>query len=82
MHDLGTVISAIGGLIGALAVAYQAWGNHKSDYIKTLQDEIKQKQADSDEYRGRWLKAEQGFDDLQKKNRRLENEIDKLKERK
>lgn len=82
MHDIETLLSAIGGLIGALTVAYNAWGNHKKSTSKqsidTLNAEIKLKEADAEVYRKKWLKAEQGNDELRNKIDRLQNKVNRL----
>lgn len=59
MHDMGTIIVAITGLLGAITGAYQVFNKHKKSTI----DELK---ADSEMYRKRWLKAEQKCDKLEK----------------
>lgn len=57
MHDVSSIITALGSFIGGLVIAYKAWGNNKTDTTLMIIKEIKE---DSDFYRKRWLKAEEG----------------------
>ena len=86
MHDWGTIITALGTLIGTLSVAYNTFCNNRKDTfaqtINELKSEIDQKQKDAEIYRGKWLDAERGNEDLRKKITRLENQISKLKKKK
>lgn len=60
MHDMGTIIVAITGLLGAITGAYQVFNKHKKSTI----DELK---ADSEMYRQRWLAAEKRNEELKRK---------------
>lgn len=78
-QNWGAIITAIGTLLGAISVIYNTFCNNKKDTfnqtINELKSEIEQKQKDAEIYREKWLKAEQGNDELMKERDALRDKI-------
>ena len=86
MHDFETILTALGAFLGGLVAVYKAWGaGHRSDFqesIKTLQNEVAQKEKDTEFYRQRWQVAEKSNEEKDRTIERLKRELEKLKNEK
>lgn len=78
MSQLSSIITALGGLCGAIALVVKAWNLSKETRSKTRSSEfddatnqlnkiIEQKESDVEFYRKRWLKVEAENEKLKKK---------------
>lgn len=74
MSQLASIITALGGLCGAIALVVKAWNLSKEtrssefdDATNQLNKIIEQKESDVELYRKRWLKVEAENEKLKKK---------------
>ncbi|AKG66662.1 hypothetical protein [Lactobacillus helveticus] len=80
VDSIGYILTAIGGLISAIALIYKALNSSKRNSLTSILNEedkeIKQKSEDAEIYRRRWFEAEKENDKLNDKLKRKSNNDD------